>query len=117
MAYPQWEWIISAGVSIDDVAATAAAYCNLFLMLVGAAAVVLISIVLVLGRSVSRPVHRLVDNMGSLTQGDLSVVIGGSGCRDEHPQYPERAWRDGNYNLTGLGRRSRAGSPLQRSQS
>jgi methyl-accepting chemotaxis protein len=83
MTYPQWEWVISTGVYIDDVAATAATYRNMFLMLVGAAAAALISIAIVLGHSISRPIHRLLDNMGSLAQGDLSVVIGGTGCRDE----------------------------------
>jgi methyl-accepting chemotaxis protein len=83
MAYPQWEWVISTGVYIDDLAATAASYRNLFLMLVGAAAVVLIGIAFILGRSISKPIHRLVDNMGSLAHGDLNVTIDGTARRDE----------------------------------
>ncbi|UVF18809.1 cache domain-containing protein [Microvirga terrae] len=81
--FDKWGWVIGSGVYIDDLAAAAASYRNLFLALVAGAAAFLVLIAFGLGRSISRPIQKLVANMGALADGDLSVTIEGTSRRDE----------------------------------
>jgi methyl-accepting chemotaxis protein len=81
--FDKWGWVIGSGVYIDDLAALAASYRNLFLMLVAGAAAFLVLIAFILGRSISKPIQRLVENMRALAGGDLSVAIEGASRRDE----------------------------------
>jgi methyl-accepting chemotaxis protein len=81
--FNKWGWVIGSGVYIDDLAATAASYRNLFLALVAGAAAFLLLIAFGLGRSISKPIQKLVENMRALASGDLSVTIEGTSRRDE----------------------------------
>ncbi|MFL5132748.1 MAG: cache domain-containing protein, partial [Microvirga sp.] len=81
--FNKWGWVIGSGVYIDDLAATAASYRNLFLALVAGAAAFLLLIAFGLGRSISKPIQKLVANMRALASGDLSVTIEGTSRRDE----------------------------------
>ncbi|WP_230534498.1 cache domain-containing protein, partial [Microvirga roseola] len=54
-AFPQWEWVIGTGVYVDDLAVASAEYRNVFLALVGLAALLLVAVAFGLGRSISRP--------------------------------------------------------------
>jgi methyl-accepting chemotaxis protein len=81
--FDKWGWVIGSGVYIDDLAMIAASYRNLFLTLVAGAAAFLLLIAFGLGRSISKPIQRLVENMRALAGGDLSVVIEGTSRRDE----------------------------------
>ncbi|HZH11200.1 MAG TPA: cache domain-containing protein, partial [Microvirga sp.] len=83
MNFDKWGWVIGTGVYIDDLAAVAASYRNLYLMLVVGAGIVLIAVAFALGRSISRPIQKLVVSMRSVAEGDLSVVVEGTGRRDE----------------------------------
>jgi methyl-accepting chemotaxis protein len=82
-SFDKWGWVIGSGVYIDDLAATAASYRNLFLTLVAGAAAFLLLIAFGLGRSISRPIQKLVANMRALASGDLGVTIDGTSRRDE----------------------------------
>ncbi|MCB8820797.1 methyl-accepting chemotaxis protein [Microvirga rosea] len=82
-AYSKWNWAISSGVYIDDLAATAATYRNIFLAIVAVATVILIGAAFGLGRSISRPIQKLVESMRALADGDLSVSVEGTSRRDE----------------------------------
>ncbi|MBS7454075.1 methyl-accepting chemotaxis protein, partial [Microvirga sp. 3-52] len=82
-SFDKWGWVIGSGVYIDDLAATAASYRNLFLTLVACAAAFLLLIAFGLGRSISRPIQKLVANMRALASGDLGVTIDGTSRRDE----------------------------------
>ncbi|MBJ6128534.1 methyl-accepting chemotaxis protein [Microvirga splendida] len=81
--FEKWGWVIGTGVYVDNLAATAASYRNMFLMLVAGAAIVLVGLAFGLGRSISKPIQRLVTNMRSLASGDLGVAVEGTGRRDE----------------------------------
>jgi len=81
--FDKWGWVIGTGVYIDDLAVIGASYRNIFLALVGAAAIVLIAIAFGLGRSISKPIQKLVANMRGLASGDLSVTVEGTTRRDE----------------------------------
>ncbi|WP_404289978.1 methyl-accepting chemotaxis protein [Microvirga sp. RSM25] len=81
--FNKWGWVIGSGVYIDDLAATAASYRNLFLALVAGAAAFLLLIAFGLGRSISKPIQKLVANMRALASGDLGVTIEGTSRRDE----------------------------------
>ncbi|MBF9194658.1 methyl-accepting chemotaxis protein [Microvirga terrestris] len=83
VSIPQWEWVVAAGMYVDDLAAISATYRNVFLAFVGVSALILIGIAFGLGRSISRPISRLVDNMRSLADGNLEVTIDGTSRRDE----------------------------------
>ncbi|MBA1156836.1 methyl-accepting chemotaxis protein [Microvirga mediterraneensis] len=83
IAIPQWEWVVAAGMYVDDLAAISATYRNVFLAFVGVSALVLVGIAFGLGRSISCPIGRLVDNMRSLAGGDLNVAIEGISRPDE----------------------------------
>lgn len=83
VAVPQWEWVIAAGMYIDDLAVINASYRNMFLAFVGVSALVLILIAFGLGRSISRPIHKLVANMRGLANGDLDLTVEGTTRRDE----------------------------------
>jgi len=83
VSFDKWGWVIGTGVYVDNLAVTADSYRNLFLALVAAAAMILISIAFGMGRSISKPVQRLVVNMRSLASGDLTVAVDGTGRRDE----------------------------------
>lgn len=83
VSFNKWGWVIGTGVYIDDLQSIAASYRNLFLMLVAAAGAILIVVAFVLGRSISRPIHKLVANMQSLAGGDLEASIEGRSRRDE----------------------------------
>ena len=81
--FDKWGWVIGSGVYIDDLGATASSYRNLFLTLVAGAAALLLLIAFGLGRSISKPIQKLVANMGSLASGDLNAAIEGTSRRDE----------------------------------
>jgi methyl-accepting chemotaxis protein len=81
--FDKWGWVIGSGVYIDDLAMIAASYRNLFLTLVAGAAALLLLIAFGLGRSISKPIQRLVENMRALASGDLGVAIEGTSRRDE----------------------------------
>ena len=83
VSVPQWEWVVAAGMYIDDLAAISASYRNVFLAFVGVSALILVGIAFGLGRSISRPIGRLVENMRSLASGDLNVTVDGTSRRDE----------------------------------
>jgi len=83
VSVPQWEWVVAAGMYIDDLAAINATYRNLFLAFVGVSALILIAIAFGLGRSISRPIQKLVANMRGLADGDLNVTVEGTARRDE----------------------------------
>ncbi|WP_246180051.1 methyl-accepting chemotaxis protein [Microvirga thermotolerans] len=81
--FPKWQLLIGTGVYIDDLEAIAAYYRNLFLGLIGAAIVLQIVVAFGLGRSISRPIQKLVVSMRALAAGDLSVPVEGTSRRDE----------------------------------
>ncbi|MXQ11143.1 methyl-accepting chemotaxis protein, partial [Microvirga makkahensis] len=83
VSVPEWEWVVAAGMYVDDLAVLNATYRNLFLAFVGVSAVILIAIAFGLGRSISRPIQKLVDNMRGLADGDLSMTVEGTARRDE----------------------------------
>ncbi|MCG7393773.1 cache domain-containing protein [Microvirga sp. ACRRW] len=83
VAIPQWEWVVAAGMYIDDLAVINAGYRNMFLAFVGISTIVLIAIAFGLGRSIAQPIQKLVANMRGLANGDLSVAIEGTKRRDE----------------------------------
>ncbi|MFD2225970.1 methyl-accepting chemotaxis protein [Microvirga arabica] len=83
VSVPQWEWVVAAGMYIDDLAAINATYRNVFLAFVGVSALILMGIAFGLGRSISKPIQQLVANMRSLASGDLSVAVESTGRRDE----------------------------------
>lgn len=83
VSFEMWGWVVGTGVYVDNLAATGATYRNLFLMFVSAAALVLVGIAFMLGRSISKPIHRLVNNMDALAHGDLNVVVDGTSRGDE----------------------------------
>ncbi|WP_414472738.1 methyl-accepting chemotaxis protein [Microvirga sp. M2] len=82
-AFEKWRLVVATGVYIDDLEAVAASYRNQFLAFVVMAAVILIVIAFGLGRSISRPIQKLVANMRSLAGGDLAVTVEGTTRRDE----------------------------------
>ena len=79
----QWEWVVAAGMYIDDLAVINAGYRNMFLVFVAISAIVLIAIAFGLGRSISNPIQKLVANMRGLANGDLSVTVEGTKRSDE----------------------------------
>jgi methyl-accepting chemotaxis protein len=81
--FPQWEWVIATGVYIDQLDAMNADYRNTLLQMVAVAAVIMLLIAFGLGRSISRPIQKLVANMRALASGDLGVTIDGTSRRDE----------------------------------
>ena len=81
--FDEWGWVIGTGVCIDDLNVVAASYRNIFLALVAASALILTGIAFGLGRSISKPIQKLVTNMRSLAGGDLSVTVEGTARRDE----------------------------------
>jgi len=81
--FDKWQWVVGTGVYIDDLHALSAHYRNRFLLFVGAGGIFLIGIAFVLGRSISRPLHRLVANMQELSHGNLDVAVEGTGRSDE----------------------------------
>lgn len=81
--FPKWQLMIGTGIYIDDLAAVSAYYRNLFLGLIGVAAILQIGTAFGLGRSISRPIQKLVANMRSLAAGDLNVRIEGTSRHDE----------------------------------
>ncbi|WP_243370114.1 methyl-accepting chemotaxis protein [Microvirga solisilvae] len=83
IAIPQWEWVVAAGMYIDDLAVINATYRNMFLAFVGISAIVLIAIAFGLGRSISGPIQKLVVSMRSLANGDLTATVEGASRRDE----------------------------------
>ncbi|WP_152568807.1 cache domain-containing protein [Microvirga sp. BSC39] len=83
VSVPQWEWVVAAGMYIDDLAAINATYRNVFLAFVGVSALILMGIAFGLGRSISKPIQQLVANMRCLASGDLSVAVESTGRRDE----------------------------------
>jgi len=83
VAIPEWEWVITTGVYVDDLAVITAGHRNVFLAFVAVSALVLIGIAFGLGRSISGPIQKLVANMRGLAGGDLSVAIEGTARRDE----------------------------------
>jgi methyl-accepting chemotaxis protein len=83
VSIPQWEWVVAAGMYVDDLAAISATYRNVFLAFVGVSALIMLGIAFGLGRSISRPIGRLVENMRALASGDLSLAIEGTSRRDE----------------------------------
>jgi methyl-accepting chemotaxis protein len=83
VSFPQWEWVVAAGMYIDDLAVINTSYRNVFLAFVGVSALILVGIAFGLGRSISRPIGRLIENMRSLTEGDLNAAIEGTGRSDE----------------------------------
>lgn len=83
VSYEPWKWVISTGVYVDDLEAMTAQYRNLFLMIVAAAAIVLVGVAFGLGRSISRPIQKLVANMRGLADGDLTVTVEGTTRSDE----------------------------------
>ncbi|SCY20531.1 methyl-accepting chemotaxis protein [Microvirga guangxiensis] len=80
---PQWNWVVAAGMYIDDLAVINAGYRNMFLAFVGISAIVLIAIAFGLGRSISNPIQKLVASMRGLANGDLTVTVEGTARRDE----------------------------------
>jgi methyl-accepting chemotaxis protein len=83
VSIPHWEWVVAAGMYVDDLAAISATYRNVFLAFVGVSALILLGLAFGLGRSISRPIGRLVENMRALASGDLSVTIEGTARQDE----------------------------------
>jgi methyl-accepting chemotaxis protein len=81
--FDKWNWVIGTGVYIDDLEAEAASYRNIFLGFVAVAAAALIVIAFGLGRSISRPMHKLVGSMRALAGGNLAVAIEGTSRHDE----------------------------------
>jgi methyl-accepting chemotaxis protein len=83
VSIPHWEWVVAAGMYVDDLAAVSATYRNVFLAFVAVSALILLGLAFGLGRSISRPIGRLVENMRALASGDLSVTIEGTARQDE----------------------------------
>jgi len=83
VSIPQWEWVVAAGMYVDDLSALSTSYRNVFLAFVGVSALILIGIAFVLGRSISRPIGRLVENMRSLAEGNIDAAIDGTTRKDE----------------------------------
>jgi methyl-accepting chemotaxis protein len=83
VTFDKWGWVVGTGVYVDSLAAIGASYRNLFVMFVSVAALILVGIAFMLGRSISKPIHRLVNNMDALAHGDLNVVVDGTARRDE----------------------------------
>jgi methyl-accepting chemotaxis protein len=81
--FPQWEWVIATGVYIDQLDAMNADYRNTLLQMVAVAAMIMLLIAFGLGRSISKPIQKLVANMRALASGDLGVTIEGTSRRDE----------------------------------
>ncbi|MFL5189608.1 MAG: cache domain-containing protein, partial [Microvirga sp.] len=81
--FPQWEWVIATGVYIDQLDAMNADYRNTLLQMVAVAAMIMLLIAFGLGRSISKPIQKLVANMRALAGGDLGVTIEGTSRRDE----------------------------------
>ncbi|MPR13948.1 HAMP domain-containing protein, partial [Microvirga tunisiensis] len=80
--FPQWEWVIATGVYIDQLDAMNADYRNTLLQMVAVAAIIMLLIAFGLGRSISKPIQKLVANMRALASGDLNVTIEGTSRRD-----------------------------------
>jgi methyl-accepting chemotaxis protein len=83
VSVPQWEWVVAAGMYVDDLAAISATYRNVFLAFVGVSTLIMLGIAFGLGRSISRPIGRLIENMRSLAEGDLDASIEGIERNDE----------------------------------
>ncbi|WP_134499210.1 methyl-accepting chemotaxis protein [Microvirga pakistanensis] len=83
VSFPQWQWVVAAGMYVDDLAVINATYRNVFLAFVGVSALVLLGIAFGLGRSISRPIGRLIENMRSLAEGNLGANIEGIDRKDE----------------------------------
>jgi methyl-accepting chemotaxis protein len=82
-AFDKWQWVIGTGDYVDDLAVIAAAKRNLFLFLVAAAALALGAVAFAFGRSISRPIHRLVASMAALAGGRLDTKVEGVTRQDE----------------------------------
>jgi len=81
--FPKWQLMIGTGVYIDDLQAIAAYYRNLFLGLIGVALVLQLAVAFGLGRSISRPIQKLVASMRGLAAGDLATPVEGTSRHDE----------------------------------
>jgi methyl-accepting chemotaxis protein len=83
LSYDPWKWVVGTGVYNGDidavfwVRAREAAIWTLGAVLLGIAAVI------VIGRSILRPLRALTSGMGELASGNFSVVLPGLGRRDE----------------------------------
>jgi methyl-accepting chemotaxis protein len=83
LAIPEWQWVVGAGLYVDDIQATfvasmlklSAIFVPLFLGL--------IAIILMMRRSVSKLLRSLTTNMQSLVRGDYETEIVGRTRRDE----------------------------------
>ena len=82
-AFEKWQWVIGTGVYVDDLAAIAAAKRDVFLFLVAAAALALAAVAFAFGRSISRPIDRLVASMEELAGGRLDTEVEGVTRQDE----------------------------------
>jgi methyl-accepting chemotaxis protein len=83
VSIPQWEWVVAAGMYVDDLAVISAGHRNVFLAFVGVSALIMLGIAFGLGRSISRPIGRLIENMRSLAEGNLDATIEGTERKDE----------------------------------
>jgi len=81
--FEPWGWVLATGVYVDDLAVIAAEKRNFFLMLVAASTIALLIVAFVLGRSISKPIQRLIEVMKALAGGRLDVVVEGTSRHDE----------------------------------
>ncbi|MGE4350617.1 MAG: methyl-accepting chemotaxis protein [Bdellovibrionales bacterium] len=80
---PEWDWMVGTGVYADQIQRDVTSevkdlgYIVAILLLVG------IIIAYAIGRSISKPVQKITDVMKELAEGNLNVVIGMEGRKDE----------------------------------
>ena len=67
---PKWNWVIGSGIYIDDVDQQFWKSVALFLIIAGAAAAVIMVMVVTIAGSIIRPINRTVDAMDEISQGE-----------------------------------------------
>jgi len=81
--FAPWNWVIGTGVYIDDVDSAfmtqAIIFAGIFLVVLG----IVIAVAVMVGRSISNPIHSLSASMLSLAEGDKTADVPGTERGDE----------------------------------
>ena len=81
--YEPWRWSLQTGLHIDDLEKAQAKAAETAIWLAAGSIVLLLVIVFAIGRSISKPMQRLSQNLRTIVDGDFDLAIAGIRRRDE----------------------------------
>lgn len=71
--FEPWQWVIGSGIYIDDLNAAYLKQIKTFILIIAILLTVIALMSFVITRGIIRPVHRLVDQVNMIAEGDLTV--------------------------------------------